>query len=330
MKSWIEENLVCPRDLEGLRVKGDTVACEADHRYPYIDEIPIMLLEETEPTHEVRWRTLDVETSSVHHPFDNPACNADGPVDPYVQKMIAATCGIMYKPLIGKLTRYPIPELPLPKGSGQMLLDLGCNWGRWCLSAAREGYDVVGIDPSLEAIRAARRVAAQLDSPGRYIVADARYLPFKPESFDVVFSYSVLQHFDKREAIRSLAEIGRVLTVRGFCLIQMPGAFGVRNLYNQLRRRFREAKAFEVRYWRLGELVEVFNSVIGPTSLRAEGYLSLGAQGRDLDILPRRFRLIVTMSEMLRRLSERLAGLEYFADSVYVRASSNKDPNAFF
>jgi cyclopropane fatty-acyl-phospholipid synthase-like methyltransferase len=42
-------------------------------------------------------------------------------------------------------------------GAGKLLLDIGCSWGRWSISAARNGWCVVGIDPSLGAIMAARR-----------------------------------------------------------------------------------------------------------------------------------------------------------------------------
>jgi len=62
----------------------------------------------------------------------------------------------------------------------------------------------VGIYPSLDALRAARRVAAQLQVRAGFVVGDARALPFAAGTFDVAFSYSVLQHFDKVDARDSL------------------------------------------------------------------------------------------------------------------------------
>ena len=41
--------------------------------------------------------------------------------------------------------------------AGSRLLDLGSSWGRWSIAAARKGYSVVGLDPSLGAVLAARR-----------------------------------------------------------------------------------------------------------------------------------------------------------------------------
>jgi 2-polyprenyl-3-methyl-5-hydroxy-6-metoxy-1,4-benzoquinol methylase len=191
MDKWIEEHLVCPRDYKNLKARDNVLVCSAGHTYPYIDGIPIMLLKEAKPTHGEYYKTFEqLITDRSLYPIDDEI-NRDA-VDPYVQKVVAATCGIMFKPLINKLSRYPIPELPLPQSSGQYFLDIGCNWGRWCIAAARKGYIPIGIDPSLDAIRAARRVAKQLGVSVNYLVADARYLPFSTKKFDIVFSYSVL------------------------------------------------------------------------------------------------------------------------------------------
>ena len=46
------------------------------------------------------------------------------------------------------------------------------------MSAAKKGYRAVGIDPSLGAVMAARRVARQLGLEIKCIVGDARFLPF--------------------------------------------------------------------------------------------------------------------------------------------------------
>jgi len=237
-----------------------------------------------------------------------------------VQDVIAATCGNLYRHLIGNVTTYPIPEIRLPAGEGRLFLDVGCNWGRWCVSAARRGYKVVGVDPSLDAIHAARRVAKRLGVEAEYVVADSRHLPFAAGSFDVAFSYSVFQHFSKEDAVASFAEIGRVLKPTGLSLVQMANVWGARSLWNQLReRRFREPRAlFDVRYWSPGELEHEFSRAVGTTSLSVDGYLTLNPQPADLELLPRRYRALVRASEALRRLSRRLPWMTYAADSLYV------------
>jgi len=234
--------------------------------------------------------------------------------------MIGATSGYSYKHLIGNLKSYPIPELRLPEANGKTFLELGCNWGRWCIAAARKGYAVVGIDPSLGAILAARRVAEQLGLPIKYLVADARYLPFKQTSFDTIFSYSVLQHLSKDNVKHVLAEVARVLKPGGTSLIQMPNLLGIRCLWHQAKRRFRKARGFEVRYWSLPELKKTFVDKIGETTISVDCYFGLGLQKADTDLMPPELKLIMNLSEVLRSISHKLSILKYVADSVYVKS----------
>ena len=248
------------------------------------------------------------------------AGRCDLPVDPVVAFLIAATSGNTYKHLVGRLDGYPIPELRLQNARGKRFLDLGCNWGRWCIAAARKGYEVVGIDPSQGAIMAARRVARQLDLPIRYIVGDARYLPFEESSFDIVFSYSVLQHLGKDRVKTVLSGVERVLKPGGASVIQMANFLGVRCLQQQLRRGFREARDFEVRYWSIPEVKKTFAESIGDTTISADCYFGLGLQKNAMGHMPFRFKLLIALSECMRRISESVGLLTYVADSIYVKS----------
>jgi SAM-dependent methyltransferase len=241
-------------------------------------------------------------------------------VDPFVQSVVQGTCGNLYGRLVGRLTSYPIPELALlPPGEGRSFLDIGCSWGRWSIAAANRGYRPIGIDQNVEALEAAQRVASQLGVPARYVSAEAQQLPFPDDTFDVVFSYSVLQHFTKEEAVRSLAEIGRVLRPGGTSLLQFASAWGPRNLQNQLRqRRFREPRRhFDVRYWRPAELRAEVAAHVGPTRLLADGYFTLNPQPSDLHLLGFPERAVVHVSETLRKASRHFGPLVNIADSIY-------------
>jgi SAM-dependent methyltransferase len=244
-----------------------------------------------------------------------------GEIDPFVKDVIGATNGSLYQHLVGTLTEYPIPALRLPPAKGQSFLEIGCNWGRWCLAAAQSGYRAVGIDPSLKGIRAARRVAQQLGVRIPYLVADGRYLPFRDSVFDQVFSYSVLQHLSKENTRSVLAEIHRVLCQGGQSLIQMPNVFGIRCLYHQFRRGFRETRDFEVRYWTIPELHRTFEATLGPASIAVDGFFSLNPQVSDLRFFPWHYKLLVLLSDRLQRLSTQVPALAYLADSLYVSAS---------
>jgi SAM-dependent methyltransferase/uncharacterized protein YbaR (Trm112 family) len=308
---WRE--LACPRDHTRLDARGETLRCEHGHEYPYVDGIPVMVVDdEIAPTQPGYWS--DPEEIERVRAAEPPPVEGEA-VDPYVAELILGTHGNLYKHLSAGMSRYPIPDFPLARGAGELLLDIGCNWGRWSLAAARDGYRPIGVDPSFEAIVAARRIARQLGVDARYVVADARKLPFADETFPVVFSYGVLQHFSKHDVALAAGEIRRVLKRGGYSWVQMPNTFGALNLVRLAQRRFREGERFEVRYWRPSELRRVFGR-IGPTELSTDGFFTLNPQKRDLDLLPRRFRTVVHASEALKRAHAPTA----VADSVNVRS----------
>lgn len=317
MQEWMWGALACPSDHLPLTRRRDELFCENGHGFPIVEDIPVLLRRDVPPTHRAFG---DTQYGLDNRESLQPEIHGSGAVDPFVQQVIAATGGYLYKPLMGNLARYPIPELRLPSSHGARFLELGCNWGRWCISAARKGYAAVGMDPSLYAVRAARRVAKQMDVECSFLVADARYLPFRDAACDIVFSYSVLQHFAKPDVERALVETRRVLTQEGLCLVQLPNVYGVRNLYVQAKRGFREAEEFDVRYWRPRELRETFTRCIGAACVDVDGFFSLNAQTSDLDLLPPPYRLVVNTSDLLRAASARIPWLKNVADSLYISA----------
>ena len=308
-------DLVCPRDHVRLRSSGDSLTC-GKHSYPVVGGIPIFLLEESAPEYWSEYRrSLMAEEREIEIEVDRLA-KASTDIDPIVSKVIGATNGCLYRPLIGRLREYPIPKLRLNGGAGR-LLDIGCGWGRWSFSASMRGYDVVGIDPSFGSILAARRVANQLGLRCKFLVADARYLPFDTSTFDTVFSYSVLQHFAAVDVERTLREVRRVLEPTGHWSIQMANTLGVRSLYHQLRRHFRRPTMFEVRYYSPSRLLRMF-AVLGSCRIAVDGFFGLGMQGSDL--LPFHYRAIVHCSDSLRWLSTMLPPLKNCADSLFVES----------
>lgn len=341
MESWYEENLMCPVDHLPLKYVDGALASSAGKKYPVVDGVPVMLVDNVTQTMPLVTASLEraknnkavIDNRAPHLYLESLGMNEeqkksmiqlanrkDLKVDPVVSYIIGATNGYAYKKLIGKIESYPIPDLKLPNSNGETLLDIGCNWGRWSIAAAKKGYTVVGIDPSLGAIMAARRVANQMRLTIKYIVGDARYLPFKNSSFNKVFSYSVLQHLSKDDVRKALSGIGRVLKTNGISLIQMPNCLGIRSLQHQIKRGFRSAKNFEVRYWSIPELKKTFESEIGCSQISADCYLGLGLQKSDMDYMSHKMKLIIALSEFLTKISNSIHVLKYAADSVYVNS----------
>ena len=165
---------------------------------------------------------------------------------------------------------------------------------------------------------AAKRVAKQLGIEVMYVVGDARFLPFKASIFDCVFSYSVLQHFRREDVAQVVREINRTLRPRGKSLIQMPAKIGLRCLYQQARRGFRDGNRFDVRYWSIPELWRLFSSRIGPTTFSVDCFFGIGLQFSDYHMMSSAPKIAVSVSEVLRITSRIFRPLVWVADSVYV------------
>jgi len=318
---WYLENTVCPRHQRAFDWDGSRLTCPDGDAYEVVSGIPVLLVDDAEHTHESAAKSLAAAVSGTAPPA-TPLAVGEG-IHPFVQRMLLATNGIMYESV--RLSEYPIPEIRLPTARGNdLLLDIGCNWGRWCVAAGRRGYSVVGLDPSLEAVLAARSVTKQLGVDARFVVGDARFLPFRSNLFDVVFSYSVLQHFSKANVRSSLGSIQRILKADGVTVIQMLNTFGLRTSYNRARHAFAPPHVFDVRYWTPAELCAAFSETIGPAQVFVDGFFSANAQRAEAHLLPLRYRAVVHLSDSLRKLAQRVPGLAQLADSLYV--ASSRDP----
>jgi SAM-dependent methyltransferase/uncharacterized protein YbaR (Trm112 family) len=338
MDQWLMERLVCPRDHGKLTLEENVLSCTEGHRYPVIDGVPVMLLDDVDETLWVLGASLKrSQETNGKNPLDDPFPFADTQgispeeyellmklprdgVDPMVQVSIGRTCGNLYMPLVGRIDRYPIPELRLPPSDGESLVDVGCNWGRWSIAGAKLGYNVTGIDPSLGAVFTARRVCEKLGVKARFVVGDGRYLPFADGAFDVGFSYGVFQHFSKENARMGISELGRVTRDGGKTLVQLPHFWGIRCLYNNARRGFSAGEGFDVRFWKLGEMKKWFTEYIGKSRFSVDAYFGIGIQESDAPMLTPGYRFIVRSSGVLRKMSNKLPFMKRVADSIYVHS----------
>ncbi|MEO8648583.1 MAG: class I SAM-dependent methyltransferase [Acidobacteriota bacterium] len=329
MNEWLRNNLVCPQDKNELEQNGDQLTCADGHEYSIVDDIPVMLFDDGSPTHGYITRSLEqVERVKAGEPlsevFKYHAADDSG-IDTFVQREVPYTCGTLYFSVQHHLPRYPFPEIRLPEGNGRVLLDVGCNWGRWTIPAAQKGFQAFGIDPSLEAVRAARRVAKQLGAAAGFCVADARYLPFAADSVDLTFSYGVIQHLTKPNAKASFAEMSRVTKTNGTVVVQMANKYGIRSFYHQVRLGFKDGQeGADVFYWTPAELLDTFEKQFGTTQISTDCYFGLGIQKSDADLMPAKYRAIVNASEVLRSMSAVITPLTRVADSVYLESINQR------
>jgi SAM-dependent methyltransferase/uncharacterized protein YbaR (Trm112 family) len=98
--------------------------------------------------------------------------------------------------------------VPPERFAGAVVLDAGCGMGRWARYAGAQGVGrLYALDFSRAIDRAAETVSGHEET--HCVQADLRHLPFRSETFDIIYSLGVLHHLpDPDEGMRSL--IGRL------------------------------------------------------------------------------------------------------------------------
>ena len=175
----------------------------------------------------------------------------------------------------------------------------------------------MGIDVKAGAANAANRVIQAHGLSGQALAGDLSELPFSNESFDLVFSYSVLQHTPKARAAACLCEAHRVLKPDGLCLIELPLWPGMTN-WRHRSSDSEDPACWDVRYYRWGELLRTFSKYFKSVTLKPDCILGIGVKFEDIDLLPWKYKPIAVMSEGFRRLAEILPPLVRLSDSVYI------------
>lgn len=115
--------------------------------------------------------------------------------------------------------------------SGMCLLDAGCGSGRNLVYFLREGFEVCGVDTSLDAVTHVRSLARTL---APHLPADnfrqepVEKMSFEDERFDAVLSSAVL-HFARDEAhwMAMMREMWRVLKPGGIFFARLASTAGV-------------------------------------------------------------------------------------------------------
>jgi 2-polyprenyl-3-methyl-5-hydroxy-6-metoxy-1,4-benzoquinol methylase len=302
--------LYCPLHVANVRYEQARLICEAGHEIAVENGIPIFA------------EKPRLEPKALNMP-PLPPRTAPARVDSFVDDWIVNTNGNLYWHARGCLPRYPIPHWPATGSNGEVLVELGCSWGRWSIAAARAGFSPCGVDVHIDALRAAKRVAQELGVSADFVCADISALPFKPASVDFVFSYSVLQHLEKPKVKEVLNQVAFVLRPGGICLVQLPNVFGLVSLCRQLGRGFREppASTFAMRYWTPGAITRTFREAgFGRVRLFAEGFFVQNTQREDIDLLSSLGAAAVLSSCALRTAARAIRPLARIADSLWIEA----------
>jgi len=102
---------------------------------------------------------------------------------------------------------------------GARLLEIGCGMGTDLLQFARGGARCTGVDLTPRSVEISRHRFQLYGADGSFMISDGEHLPFRSESFDVVYSNGVLHHTpDTAGAIR---EVHRVLRPGGVAKVML-------------------------------------------------------------------------------------------------------------
>jgi SAM-dependent methyltransferase len=112
--------------------------------------------------------------------------------------------------------------------AGARILDVGSPKDLAVMLARHRGYEVVATDILPSAIHLSRRYASvqglEGQGPGRVHseVQDGRALPYANDSFDAVYSVSVLEHIPDHGDSRAIGELIRVVRPGGTVVVTVP------------------------------------------------------------------------------------------------------------
>jgi SAM-dependent methyltransferase len=113
-----------------------------------------------------------------------------------------------------------------PSAPGK-ILEGGCGTGGYVIAYRKLGYDIIGVDFSVDTIRRIKKEAGQ-DVP--LYAANVLALPFKDDVFDSYVSGGVMEHFEEGPD-KALQEARRVLKKGGILLATVPYLNLIRRIY---------------------------------------------------------------------------------------------------
>src|SRR5659263_90881 len=103
------------------------------------------------------------------------------------------------------------------------LLDAGCGSGKYSIPLKMRGFDVVGLDVSIKALRMLSEISKSRDVDIEIMAGNIFQLPFTDCSFDIIWCYGVLQHLLYKERESAICEFQRILRTGGLLFIEVFG-----------------------------------------------------------------------------------------------------------
>jgi SAM-dependent methyltransferase len=102
------------------------------------------------------------------------------------------------------------------------VLEIGAGTGRDSFPLAEQGATVYQLDYAENSLKILKRLAEESHLPVSIVGGDTFRLPFRDETFDIIFHQGLLEHFRKPVAEQLLRENIRALKQGGLLLVDVP------------------------------------------------------------------------------------------------------------
>lgn len=102
--------------------------------------------------------------------------------------------------------------------SSSTILEVGCGFGDLSLLLGQEGGDVIGLDIANGMVKKAMKRADSTGIPATFVLGDAKQLPFRDGSMDMIIGMRAIHHFPDlplffREVRRVLKPTGQAVFI---------------------------------------------------------------------------------------------------------------------
>jgi len=207
-----------------------------------------------------------------------------------------------------------------PENLKGTILDNGCGTGIHAAILSAEGGCVVGLDISSGMLDKAR------SRMNRLILGNAQELPFRDQSFDLVFARSLLHHLPHAE--KGVSEINRVLKSNGEVVFSDTNCSFLSNLPRKLAKK---GKHFSNEHKNFGkdELVHIVETKLRVDKVCLFGYIAYPMIGfPDMIDLFRLFPFKTVLSNLLIKIDDLLSHIPLIQSQswgVIIKASKGSE-----
>ncbi len=158
------------------------------------------------------------------------------------------------------------------------ILDIGCGWGKALIPCAKVGMECWGVDISRIMLSKAKERAQKERLELKLSLGNAAELPYKANSFDVVWEYAILKHLPKSEVIECLKEAGRVLKSDGQAYLhfinQLHPMALIANVLSFLRKTLNKPiSPIEIRRYYLSDIRKMANKYFEQVEILSDDFM---------------------------------------------------------